>query len=147
MSYGWLTEGTLFGKKEKIIELNKDKLFNESKDNKKSENSIDQLNSIVNSYLQNIKENKKNQLGKKKVSYQEKLYNAKNEGVEKRIKKDKKDALSNKKVSKSKKYEEMQKKRQMMLSLIDLESKKEAEKKLEEIRTLKKEKMAEKKNC
>ncbi|ETW39455.1 hypothetical protein PFNF135_06165 [Plasmodium falciparum NF135/5.C10] len=67
MSYGWLTESTIYKKKEEIIELSKDKLSKENKNNKKNENSIDKLNSIVDSYLQNIKQNKKNEIGKKKV--------------------------------------------------------------------------------
>lgn len=67
MSYGWLTESTIFGKKEKTIQLEKDKLFNENKHNPKNENSIDKLNGIVNSYLKNIKEYKKNPINKKKV--------------------------------------------------------------------------------
>lgn len=125
MSYGWLTESTLFGKKEKVIELGKDKLFNESKDNKKSENSIDQLNGIVNSYLQNL-------------SYEDKLYSAKNDGVEKRNKQDRKDLSVKKQINKVKKYEQLQKAgRNDPKCLVDFESKKQMESELEEIRKLK----------
>ncbi|GAW81862.1 hypothetical protein, conserved [Plasmodium gonderi] len=138
MSYGWLTESTLFGKKEKVIELSKDKLFSESKDNKKSENSIDQLNGIVNSYLQNVKENKKNQIGRKKLSYHEKLYNGKNDGVEKRNNRDKKLTSVKKQINKVKKYEQLQKKGcNDPKCLVNFESKKEIENELEEIRKLK----------
>ncbi|SBT77759.1 conserved Plasmodium protein, unknown function [Plasmodium ovale] len=143
MSYGWLTESTLFGKKEEIIELSKDKLFNENKSNKKNENSIDQLNGIVNSYLQNLKENKKNEIGRKKLTYQEKLYRSKNEGVEKRNKQDKKDSLVNKKISKVKRYKQLQNKgNSNPTCLVNFESKKEVERELEEIRKLKERKMS-----
>ncbi|SCP05103.1 conserved Plasmodium protein, unknown function [Plasmodium ovale] len=143
MSYGWLTESTLFGKKEEIIELSKDKLFNENKSNTKNENSIDQLNGIVNSYLQNLKENKKNEIGRKKLTYQEKLYRSKNEGVEKRNKQDKKDSLVNKKISKMKRYKQLQNKgNSNPTCLVNFESKKEVERELEEIRKLKERKMS-----
>ncbi|SBT38521.1 conserved Plasmodium protein, unknown function [Plasmodium ovale wallikeri] len=119
MSYGWLTESTLFGKKEEIIELSKDKLFNENKSNKKNENSIDQLNGI------------------------EKLYRSKNEGVEKRNKQDKKDSLVNKKISKVKRYKQLQNKgNSNPTCLVNFESKKEVERELEEIRKLKERKMS-----
>ncbi|CAA9989164.1 conserved Plasmodium protein, unknown function [Plasmodium knowlesi strain H] len=145
MSYGWLTESTLFGKKEKVIELGKDKLFNESKDNKKSENSIDQLNGIVNSYLQNVKESKKNQLGRKKLSYEDKLYNAKNDGVEKRNKQDRKDTSVKKQINKVKKYEELKRGgRNDPKCLVNFESKKQMESELEEIRKLKAQRNGEK---
>ncbi|SBS94617.1 conserved Plasmodium protein, unknown function [Plasmodium ovale curtisi] len=157
MSYGWLTESTLFGKKEEIIELSKDKLFNENKSNTKNENSIDQLNGIVNSYLQNLKENKKNEIGRKKVrkenghsqslTYQEKLYRSKNEGVEKRNKQDKKDSLVNKKISKMKRYKQLQNKgNSNPTCLVNFESKKEVERELEEIRKLKERKMSQRAN-
>ncbi|SBS87260.1 conserved Plasmodium protein, unknown function [Plasmodium malariae] len=142
MSYGWLTESTLFGKKEEIIELNKDKLFNENKGNDKNESSIDKLNGMVNSYLQNIKENKKNQIGRKKVSYHDKLYNAKNEGVDRRNKQDKKNSLVKTQINKVKKYEQLKKKGQNdPKCLVNFESKKEVEQELEEIQKLRQKKI------
>ncbi|SCM22318.1 conserved Plasmodium protein, unknown function [Plasmodium chabaudi chabaudi] len=138
MSYGWLTESTIFGKKEKTIQLEKDKLFNENKHNPKNENSIDKLNSIVNSYLKNIKENKKNPINKKKLSYHEKIYNEKNEGVEKRNKQDKEITTANKKINKEQKYEKLQKKGSNNPKyLVDFELKKEMELEMEKIRKLK----------
>ncbi|KYO01859.1 hypothetical protein PGSY75_0616100 [Plasmodium gaboni] len=139
MSYGWLTESTLYKKKEEIIELSKDKLSNENKHNKKNENSIDKLNSIVDSYLQNIKQNKKNEIGKKKLSYHEKLYKDKNEGVDKRIEQDKKSLSIKKQINKKKKkYEELKQKRRNDINcLVNFEAKQQAECELEEIRKLK----------
>ncbi|SOV12575.1 conserved Plasmodium protein, unknown function [Plasmodium sp. gorilla clade G2] len=139
MSYGWLTESTLYKKKEEIIELSKDKLSNENKHNKKNENSIDKLNSIVDSYLQNIKQNKKNEIGKKKLSYHEKLYKDKNEGVDKRIEQDKKSLSIKKQINKKKKkYQELKQKRCNDINcLVNFEAKQQAECELEEIRKLK----------
>ncbi|CRG93742.1 conserved Plasmodium protein, unknown function [Plasmodium gallinaceum] len=142
MSYGWLTESTVFKKKEEIIELSKDKLFNESKNNKKSENSIDKLNNIVNSYLQNIKEKKKNPIGKKKLSYFENLYNSKNDGVEKRNEQDKTNLSLKKKINKKEKYEQLKKKGSNNYNcLVNFELKKDLEHELEEIRKLKEKKI------
>ncbi|KYO01046.1 conserved Plasmodium protein, unknown function [Plasmodium reichenowi] len=139
MSYGWLTESTIYKKKEEIIELSKDKLSKENKNNKKNENSIDKLNSIVDSYLQNIKQNKKNEIGKKKISYHEKLYKDKNEGVDKRIEQDKKSLSIKKQINKKKKkYEELKQKRLNDINcLVNFEAKQQAECELEEIRKLK----------
>ncbi|ETW19703.1 hypothetical protein PFAG_01375 [Plasmodium falciparum Santa Lucia] len=139
MSYGWLTESTIYKKKEEIIELSKDKLSKENKNNKKNENSIDKLNSIVDSYLQNIKQNKKNEIGKKKISYHEKLYKDKNEGVDKRIEQDKKSLSIKKQINKKKKkYEELKQKGLNDINcLVNFEAKQQAECELEEIRKLK----------
>ncbi|ETW37826.1 hypothetical protein PFTANZ_01476 [Plasmodium falciparum Tanzania (2000708)] len=139
MSYGWLTESTIYKKKEEIIELSKDKLSKENKNNKKNENSIDKLNSIVDSYLQNIKQNKKNEIGKKKISYHEKLYKDKNEGVDKRIEQDKKSLSIKKQIKKKKKkYEELKQKGLNDINcLVNFEAKQQAECELEEIRKLK----------
>ncbi|CAG25399.1 hypothetical protein CYL21_4268 [Plasmodium falciparum NF54] len=139
MSYGWLTESTIYKKKEEIIELSKDKLSKENKNNKKNENSIDKLNSIVDSYLQNIKQNKKNEIGKKKISYHEKLYKDKNEGVDKRIEQDKKSLSIKRQINKKKKkYEELKQKGLNDINcLVNFEAKQQAECELEEIRKLK----------
>ncbi|SOV74701.1 conserved Plasmodium protein, unknown function [Plasmodium sp. gorilla clade G3] len=147
MSYGWLTESTLYKKKEEIIELSKDKLSRENKNNKKNENSIDKLNSIVDSYLQNIKQNKKNEIGKKKLSYHEKLYNDKNQGIDKRIEQDKKSLSIKKQINKKKKkYEELKQKRRNDINcLVNFEAKQQVECELEEIRKLKEMEMEKKK--
>lgn len=140
MSYGWLTESTYVKKKENEIELIADKIAKANKHHKKNENSINELNSMVGSYLQNIKDKKKNPIGKKKLSYFEKVYNDKNEGVIKRNKKDKlgKLAITNKIINKTEKYEELKEKgTNDSLHLVNFKSKRKMEKKLEAIRKIK----------